>query len=115
MLKDAVARRGWPEGAAAFDSLGGDHHHFAGFNLADEFGTDDVQRAGFRAQRPRCVTDFAQHKRADTQRIAHANQLGACHGHDGKGPFDPAQGVFHPVRNRPLERTCHQMDDAFAV
>ncbi len=102
------------ERAAAFDAVFGDHHHFAGFNFADKVRADDVQCAGFRRQGIP-VADLAQHQRAHAQGIAHTDQLGACHGHNGKCAFDPAQGVFHAFGDVALQGSRHQVDDAFAV
>jgi hypothetical protein len=85
------------EGAEAFDAAaGGDDDHLARLDLAHEFRADDVERAGLRTQHP-AVADPAQHQRAHAQRIAHADQLGAGHGDDGKRAFDPAQRVLHPL------------------
>ena len=56
-----------------------------------------------------------KHQRAHAQRVAHADQFGARHCHDGKRPFNAAQGVFHAFRDRALQGPRHQVDDAFAV
>mmetsp|Transcript_519 Transcript_519/g.1439 ORF Transcript_519/g.1439 Transcript_519/m.1439 type:complete len:287 (-) Transcript_519:23-883(-) len=114
MFKDAKARLFGAEGVTAFEALVGDDDHLARFNLADKFRPDDVKGAGFRAEH---IAGFqlAQNQRTYTQCIAHADQFGARHGHNGKRAFDPAQRVFHPFGNVALQRPRHQMDDAFAV
>ena len=114
VFENAEARLRRPERAAAVDSLGVDHHHFARFDLAHEFRADDVERAGFRRQNP-TVTDLAKNQRPHAKRIAHADQLGARHRHDRERAFDAAQGIFHTFGNIALERPRHQVNDAFAV
>ncbi len=115
MLKDAKARFGGGEGAGGVHLAVFDHHHLAGFDLADELGPNDVETAGFRRQRPSVIADAAQHKRAHAQRIAHTDQFGAGHGDDGKCAFDAAQRVFDPFGDVLLDRARHQVDDTFAV
>ena len=48
MFKDAEPRFLAAEREMRFDAFGADDDHFAGFNLALERGTDDIQRTGFR-------------------------------------------------------------------
>jgi hypothetical protein len=49
-----------------------DDDHLAGFDVADEVGADDVERAGLRGDDVG-VAELAQHQRAHAQRIAHAD------------------------------------------
>ncbi len=114
MFEDAEAGFLTLERVEAFQAFRVNHHHFARFNLADEFGADDIQRTGFRRQRP-AITQTPQNQRAHAQGIAHADQLGAGHGDDRERAFDPAQRVFHPFGDVLLDGAGHQMDDAFAV
>ena len=66
MFKDAEARFGGGEGSGGVDAAILDDDHFAGFNLADEFGTDDVKGAGFRGQSPGRIADAAKDEGAET-------------------------------------------------
>ncbi len=94
--------------------LGCDDDHLAGFDLADELGADDVERAGFRCQSP-ALADLTQHQRAHAKRVAHTDQLGARHRDDRERAFDTPQRVLHPLRDRLLQAARHQVDDALAV
>ena len=58
---------------------------------------------------------MTQDQRPHAQWIAHANQLGLCHGNDGKRPFNAAQRIFHPLRDVLLEAAGHEVNNAFAV
>ena len=59
----------------------------AGFDLAHELRVDDVERAGFGGEYIGAF-DLADHERAHTQGIAHADQLLACESDQGVGAFD---------------------------
>ena len=59
--------------------------------------------------------DLAKDQRADAERVAHADELGAGHRHDREGTLDHAQRILHPFRDGALHRAGHQVDDAFAV
>jgi hypothetical protein len=96
MLEDAEARLRRAEGPVALQHAVLDHHHLAGFDLADELGPDDVERAGLRRQDP-ALAQPPDHERAHAERVAHADELRARHGDDGEGALDPAERVLHPL------------------
>jgi len=51
-----------------------EHDHLAGLDIANVFRPDDVEGAGFRREDGASV-EFAQHQRANTERVAGADQL----------------------------------------
>ena len=93
---------------------GGGDHHLAGLDLADELGADDVEGAGLGGEHP-AVADLPEHQRADAERVADADQLGAGHGDDREGALDAAQRVLEPFGDGLLDRAGHQVDDALGV
>ena len=94
MLENAEPRILRAEREIAFDTLIGDHNHLTWFDFTHKLGADDIQRTGFGAQRV-AFGNLAQNKRTNPQWIAYTDELGPCHGNDGKGPFNTAQRVFH--------------------
>ena len=57
----------------------------------------------------------AEHQRADAERVADADQLGAGHRDDREGALDAAERVLHPLGDGLLDRARHQVDDALGV
>ena len=47
---------------------------FAGLDLANEFGVDEIERAGFGSEDVSAI-EFAEDERAETERIAHADRI----------------------------------------
>ena len=87
---------------------------FAVVNVADEFRADDVERAGFRREN-RAAVEFAEHQRADAERIARADQLLVGHRHQRVGAFDGAQGLDETVDEAVALGLRDQMQDHFGV
>ena len=76
-------------GAKRTDSMPllGDHDDLAVLDVADEAGADDVEGAGLRGQDVAPV-EFAQHQRADAERVAGADQLLVGQRDEGVGAFE---------------------------
>ena len=87
VLEDAGARRLAREGAQRLDALLRDHHHLAVLDVAHEAGADDVEGAGLGGQ-DRAAVEFAQHQRADAERVAGADQLLVGERDEGVGALE---------------------------
>ncbi len=91
-----------------------EHDDLAGLDVADIFGADDVERAGFRGQ-DRAAAEFAQHQRADAERVARPDQLLVGQRHQRIGALDRAQRLDEAVDEAVALRLRHQMQDDFGV
>ena len=74
------------------DAILVDDDDFAGLDVADKFGVDQIERAGFAGEHPG-ITDFANAKRPETVRIAHADQFLLRHDDERISAFDPADAL----------------------
>src|ERR1700684_2048146 len=74
IFEDAGPRRQPWQGEEALHALAVDDHDFAVLDVADVFRPDDVEGAGLRTQ-DRAAVEFAEHERADAERVAGADQL----------------------------------------
>ena len=96
VFEDAGPRRLAGQGEEALHAVGVDHHDLAVLDVADEPGADDVERAGLRAQ-DRTAVEFAEHQRADAERIAGADQLLVGQRHQRVGALDLGQRLDEAV------------------
>ena len=85
-----------------------------GFDVADVFRADDVERAGLRRQ-DRTAVEFAQHQRADAERIARADQLLVGQRHQRIGALDRAQRFDEAVDEAVALGLRDQMQDDLGV
>lgn len=67
-----------------------DDHNFARADVANEFGFDEVERAGFAGEDPAAGGHSAQAERAEPVRISDADQFSFGHDDEGEGAFDAA-------------------------
>ena len=114
VFEDAGPRRHRRKRLVALGAVLVEHDDFAGIDVADVFRADDVERAGFRRQN-RTAVEFAQHQRADAERIAGADQLLVGHRHQRIGAFDGAQGFDEAVDEAVALGLRDQMQDDFGV
>ena len=91
-----------------------EHDDLAGFDVADIFRADDVERAGLRRQ-DRAAVEFAEHQRADAERIARADQLLVGQRHQRIGALDRAQRLDEAVDEAAALGLRDQMQDHFGV
>ena len=91
-----------------------EHDDLAGLDVADIFGADDVERAGFRRQ-DRTAVEFAQHQRADAERVARADQFLVGQRHQRIGALDRAQRLDEAVDETAALGLRDQMQDDFGV
>src|SRR6185437_1278624 len=68
-FEDAGAGRLWRKRLVSLGAAFVEYDDFAGFDIADILGADDIERAGLRGQ-DRAAVEFAQHQRPDAERIA---------------------------------------------
>ena len=91
-----------------------EHDDLAGLDVADIFRADDVERAGLRRQ-DRVAVEFAQHQRADAERIARADQLLVGQRHQRIGALDRAQRLDEAVDEMAALGLRDQMQDHLGV
>jgi hypothetical protein len=78
-----------------------EHDDLAGLDVADIFRADDVERAGLRGQ-DRAAVEFAEHQRADAERIARADQLLV-------GQRDQRIGALELARSASMKRSMKRL------
>ena len=114
VFEDAGPRRLRRKRLVALRAVLVEHDDLAGLDVADIFGADHVERAGLRRQ-DRAAVEFAQHQRANAERIAGADQLLVGHRHQRIGALDRAQRLDEAVDEAAALRLRHQMQDHFGV
>ena len=109
VLKDA---KGAPllfrESLNAFEPAFVDDHDFAGLDIADEFGVNQVERTGFAGENPG-IADFADAERTKTVGITDTNELLLGHDHERIGAFDSMHRLDQVVLVAVEGRLGHQM------
>ena len=91
-----------------------EHDDFSGFDVADIFRADDVERAGFGCQ-DRAAVQFAEHQRADAKRIAGPDQLLVGERDKRIGTLDGAQRFDVALNETAALGLRDQMQDHFGV
>ena len=114
ILEDTGTHRLGREGLEALHPLGGDDHHLAVLDIAHEFGTDDVERAGLGGEDVVTV-EFAQHERADAERVPCADQHGVGEADQRIGPLDLPQGVDEAVDEARFAGPGDEVEDHLGV
>ncbi len=76
-----------PNGLIELDAVLGGDDDFAVLDVAHEARADDVERAGLRGK-DRAAVEVAEHKGADAERIARADQLLVGQADKGVGALD---------------------------
>jgi hypothetical protein len=90
------------------------HDDLAGLDVADVFRADDVERAGLRRENGAAV-EFAQHQRANPERVARADQLLVGQRNQRIGAFDRAQRLNEAVDEVAALGLRHQMQDHLGI
>ncbi len=114
VFEDARPRRLAGKGKEALHPVGVDHHDLAVLDVADEPGADDVERAGLRAE-DRTAVEFAEHERADPERIAGADQLLVRQRHQRIGALDLGQRLDETVEDPGPTRARRKQQDHLGV
>ena len=119
VFEDAEAGGGAGEGAQRLDALVVDDDDLAGFDVADEFGADDVERAGFAGQDPGIaalgVLQLAKDEGADAHWVAGADQGLVGEGDQGIGADDLFEGVDQAVDDGGIFAHGDEVDEDLAV
>lgn len=102
------------EGTQAVNAGAVQNDHLARFDIPDELGADDIQRAAFAAKNI-AVADFTQHQRTYTQWITDADHHVVGKGDQRIGALDLTQRFHHAVDHRSAAGGRHQMDDNLGV
>ena len=114
VFEDAGPRRLRRKRLVALRAALVEHDDLAGLDVADIFRADDVERAGLRRQN-RTAVEFAQHQRADAERVARADQLLVGQRHQRIGAFDRAQRLDEAVDETAALGLRDQMQDHFGI
>lgn len=91
-----------------------DDDDFAGFDVADEFGVDQIQRAGFAGEDPGIV-NLADAQGAEAVGVTHANKFLLGHDDERVGAFDLLKRVNEMVAAAIKIRLGHQVQNDFAI
>ena len=91
-----------------------DLDYFAGFDLADEFGANDVEGDGFRGEQ-RGITDPAHLQRANAQRIAAGDHALGRHDDQRIGAFEQPQRIDQPVHDRGISAGGDEVNDDLGI
>ena len=114
VLEDAGPRRLPRQGEEALHPVAVDHHHFAVLDVANEFRPDDVERAGLGAE-DRAAVQFAQHQRADAERIARPDELLVGQRDQRIGALDLGQGLDEAIDDPWPARAGREQEHHFGV
>ncbi len=87
---------------------------FAGFDRADEFGADDVERDRLRREDVR-IAELADHQRANAERVAAADHALGGEADQRIGTFDLFQSIDEPVEQRAIGRCRDEMDNDLGI
>ena len=112
IFEDAGPRRHTREGKEARHPVRVDDDDLAVLDVADEFGSDDVERARLRGE-DRAPVELAQHQGTDAERIARADQLVVGQRDEGVGAFDLGQRLDEAIDDsapaRPRRKQQHDL------
>ena len=120
MLEDATGLREASGVFARGDAVGRDHDELAGLDVADVFGAQQVEGAGFGGKnediRRAVLADDAAHgERAEAAWIAGGEDAVARHHDDGEGAVDLRERVGDGIDQRGGLRMCDELDDDLGV
>ena len=90
------------------------HDDLAVLDVADESRADDVERAGLGGE-DRAAVEFAEHQRADAERIARADQLLVGQRDQRIGALDLAQRLDEALDEAAAARARDEVQDDFGV
>ena len=91
-----------------------DDHHFAVFDVADEFRSNDVEGAGLRAKNGAALK-LAEHQRANAERIAGADKLLVGQRDQRVGALDLGQGLDESVDDLGPARARGEQEHDFRI
>jgi hypothetical protein len=119
MLEDAARLRNTARVLAAGDAVLRDHDQFAGKNVADELGAEQIESAGFRREDDGVGTARIFHaphgERAEAVRIARGKDAVARHHDNGKRAFDLRKRIGDGVDQRTGTGVRDELHDDLGV
>ena len=119
VFEDAEACGVGAEGFHAVHAAMIDDDDFAGIHVPHEFGTDDVQRAGFADEHPGRIcagqVDAAENQGAHAKGVSHADQGFVGQGDERIGADDLFERVDQAVHDSGIEADCDEVDEDFAI
>ncbi len=95
-----------------------DDHDLPRFDVTDEVGVDDIERAGLAGEHPSAgalCSDAAQDEGPNPQRIAHAHQGFVGKSDQGIGADHLLQRVDQPVHDGGVEADGDQVDEDLGI
>ena len=114
MFEDAGSGLGIGKGAMRAQFPVGHHDQFAGFDAADIFGADQIERDGFGGE-DIGIADPAHHQGPDTQRIAAGDHAFGGHADQRIGALDLFQRVDELVEQGAIFGGRQQMNDHLGI
>src|SRR5690606_15503846 len=106
------------EGADRFDLdlaiLARAEHHFTGFHLTHKFCPDNVERHGLRAE-DRRTGQLAKDQRANTKRIARADEFLVGEGDKCIGALNLRQRFHKALKHERFPAACHELENGLCV
>ena len=96
------------------DAVFGDDDDLSVLDIADVFRADRVERAGLRRQDVMAI-EFAEHQRADAERVAGADELLGRQRDERIGAFELADGVDEAVEEAVALAAGNEMQDDLGV
>ncbi len=119
MLENTTRLRNTARVLAAGDAVFRDHDQFAGKNVADEFGAEQIEGAGFGREDDGVgsagIFDAAHGERAEAARIARGKDAVARHHHNRKRAFNLRKRVGDGVDERTCAGVRDELHDDFGV
>src|SRR5260370_26184085 len=119
VLENALLERLFWREVNGLDAGFGDAYHFAGFDLADVLGVEQIESASFRGNEPGIEaaggSEFAENERTEAARIAHGVEFVLGEDQKRVGAFDFIEPVADWAGKIPGLRAGNEMDDDFGV
>src|SRR5260370_37827953 len=119
VLENALLERLFWREVNGLDAGFGDAYHFAGFDLADVLGVEQIESASFRGNEPGIEaaggSEFAENERTEAARIAHGVEFVFCEDEKRVRAFDLIEGVTDRAGTIAGLRAGDEMDADFAV
>src|SRR5260370_22892116 len=119
VLETALLERLFVREVNGIDAGFGDAYHFAGCDLADVLGVEQIQSASFRGNEPGIEaaggSEFAENERTEAARIAHGVEFVFCEDEKRVRAFDLIEGVTDRAGKIAGLRAGDEMDDNFGV
>src|SRR5260370_1627239 len=119
VLENALLERLFWREVNGLDAGFGDAYHFAGFDVADVLGVEQIESGSFRGNEPGIEaaggSEFAENERTEAARIAHGVEFVFCEDEKRVRGFDLIEGVTDRAGKIAGLRAGNEMDADFGV